>query len=68
MKTENATGYMRRERAAEFCGVSVRTISDWQRTHLVPFCKVSRRVVLFKVADLEKALDRFTVKSNAAEA
>ena len=56
-------GYMRREDAARFCGVSVRTISDWQSARLIPFIRVSHRVVLFKVCELEKALDRLTVKA-----
>jgi len=56
-------GYLRREQAAAFCGVSLRTLAQWQRDHLIPFVKVSHRVCLFKKADLQRSLDRFTVKA-----
>jgi len=56
-------GYMRREAAARFCGVSVRTLAEWQSARLVPFIRVSHRVCLFKVSELEKALDRLTVRA-----
>lgn len=56
-------GYLRREAAAKFCGVSVRTLAEWQASHLVPFVRVSHRVVLFKTVELEKALDRLTVRA-----
>ena len=56
-------GYMRREAAARFCGVSVRTLAEWQAARLVPFIRVSHRVCLFKVSELEKALDRLTVRA-----
>jgi predicted site-specific integrase-resolvase len=59
-------GYMRREDAAQFCGVSTRTLAEWQKSHLVSFIRVSHRVVLFKVCELERALDRLTVRASAA--
>ena len=52
-------GYMRREETASFLGISLRTLGSWQRRRLIPFHKVSRRVCLFKVSDLEAALARF---------
>ena len=58
-------GYLRREDVAKFCGVSLRTVADWQASRLVPFVKVSHRCVLFKVSELQKALDRLTVKAGA---
>jgi hypothetical protein len=63
-KTELRPGYLRREDAAKYCGVSVRTLSAWQVSHLVSFIRVSHRVVLFKISELEKALDRLTVKAS----
>lgn len=56
-------GFLRREDAAAYLGVSVRTLADWQRQRLVPFVKVSHRVCLFKVADLERSFDRLTVRA-----
>ena len=56
-------GYMRREQAAVFLGVSTRTISEWQRRRLIPHVKMGRKCVLFKRADLERAIDKFTVNA-----
>ena len=56
-------GYMRRSSAADYCGVSERTLSTWQRQRIIPFVKMGRKCVLFRRSDLDKALDRFKVKS-----
>ena len=58
--TENA-GYIRREQAARYCSVSDRTISAWQARRLIPYVKLGRKCVLFRRADLDQALARFTV-------
>jgi DNA-binding transcriptional MerR regulator len=54
---------MRRGDAAKHCGVSIRTLADWQAARIVPYIRISHRVVLFKISELEKALDRFTIKA-----
>ena len=56
-------GFLRREDAARYLGISVRTLAEWQSARLVPFVKVSHRVCLFKVCEIDKALDRLTVKA-----
>jgi excisionase family DNA binding protein len=56
-------GFLRREDAARFLGVSLRTLAEWQSEHRIPYAKMSHRVCLFKVADLEKCIDRLTVKA-----
>jgi hypothetical protein len=56
-------GWMRREQAAAYCGVSPRTLSDWQARRLIPFAKVSHRVCLFRAADLDKALGKLIVEA-----
>lgn len=63
MKVLSEEGYLRRPSAADHCGVSERTISDWQRRRIIPFVKMGRKCVLFKRADLDAALDRFKVKA-----
>lgn len=60
-KTPPVVGYFRRAGAARYCGVSLRTIGEFQRQRILPFMRVSRRCVLFKREDLDKALERFRV-------
>ncbi|MEI8122118.1 MAG: helix-turn-helix domain-containing protein [bacterium] len=63
VESGSPVGYLRREDAARFLGISVRTLAEWQADKLVPYAKMSHRVCLFKVSDLEKTVDRLTVKS-----
>ena len=58
-----AGGYMRRKEAAKYLGISLRTLTDWQQRRVIPFVDVSDRVTLFKLDDLDKALNRFVVKA-----
>lgn len=60
-KANAPVGYFRRAGAARYLGVSVRTIGEFQRRHIVPFAKISSRCVLFKREDLDKAIERFRV-------
>ena len=52
--------YMRKAQAAQFLGISVRTLTDWQRARIIPFRKI-RRAVLFDPHELEQAVGRFRV-------
>jgi excisionase family DNA binding protein len=52
--------YLRPDEAAAAIGVSRRTLSAWQSARVIPFRRVGR-TVLFAVADIQRALDRFTV-------
>lgn len=61
-------GFLRREDAARFLGISTRTLAQWQFEKRIPFAKMSHRVCLFKVADLEKTIDRLTINAVKAEA
>ncbi len=66
MQTKNETaaiGYMRRPDAARYLGVSERTISDWQKRRIIPFVKAAYKAVLFKRSDLDKAMEKRTVKA-----
>lgn len=56
-------GFLRREDAAKFLGVSLRTLAEWQTERRIPFAKISHRVCLFKVVDLERTIDRLTVRA-----
>ncbi len=44
---------------AERLGVSIRTIERWRRDGIIPFKKVSRRVILHRLDEVLKALEAF---------
>jgi excisionase family DNA binding protein len=49
--------FIRRKQAAKYLGVSERTLATWMRRRVVPFTRMSRRVVLFRPDDLDKAVE-----------
>ena len=59
--------YLRRKQAAVYLGVSERTLATWMKTHTIPFSRVSRGVVLFKVSELEEAIRRYRVRAHGEE-
>ena len=64
MKTKTlatAPGYLRRAGAAKYLGVSLRTIGELQARRQIPFSRLSARCVLFRVTDLDAAVQRFRV-------
>ena len=52
-------GYVRRETAAKYLGVSVRCLANWQKRRLIPFSKMGARTCLFRLADLDAVVARF---------
>jgi len=52
-------GYVRREQAAEYLGVSVRCLANWQKKRYIPFSKIGSRISLFRLADLDAVVARF---------
>jgi hypothetical protein len=56
-------GYLRQADAARYMGISVRTLSDWMRRHIVSYSKVTHRVCLFKQADLDAMIERVKIKA-----
>lgn len=54
--------YLRGQReAAKYAGVSVRCISTWQARRIIPFLKPAAKVVLFRKADIDRALTRYEI-------
>lgn len=51
--------YLRSAAAAKYLGVSVRTLTNWVQARMVAQIKPSERVSLFRIADLDAALNRF---------
>lgn len=58
--------FMRRPEAARYLGVSQRTVSDWQSRRIIPCVKAGVKCVLFKRADLDAAMQRFTIQAVGA--
>lgn len=52
-------GYLRRNDAARYLGVSLRTIGNLQTARRLPFSKIGEKSVLFKVADLDAFVARY---------
>ncbi len=60
-QVEAATAiFLRPTEATKLLPVSRRTLSNWQRRHVIPFYRIGR-TVMFKRADIESALERFRV-------
>jgi excisionase family DNA binding protein len=54
--------YMRPAEATKLLPVSRRTLSNWQRRHVIPFYRIGR-TVMFKRTDIEAALEKFRVNA-----
>lgn len=52
-------GYLRSAAAAKYMNVSVRTLTNWVQARIVAQIKPSERVSLFRITDLDAALNRF---------
>jgi excisionase family DNA binding protein len=52
--------YLRPDEAARAIGVSRRTLSAWQSARVISFRRIGR-TVLFSVADIQSAIDRFRI-------
>ena len=67
-RTQDPTnGFFRPPGAARFLGISRRTLTEWERKRIIPFTKVSHRVVLFSREDLERAMRRYRVAAIGEE-
>jgi excisionase family DNA binding protein len=53
---------MTKAELAKFLSVSPRTIDYWVSGRKIPFIKLGPRMVRFRLPDVERALQRFTVK------
>ncbi len=59
----NQAAYLRPREAARYIPVSERTLRDWTARGIIPHYKVSHKVVLFRVSDLDRAMTRFRVNA-----
>ena len=69
MKAESKLwpGYLRRNAAAKHLNVSIRTLGELQRRRCIPFFRVTKRCILFKISDLDCALERYRVEAFGAD-
>ena len=58
-------GLLNTPQVAAKANVSKRTINNWLRQKKIPYIRISPRCVRFYWPDVQKALDRFTVKEVA---
>jgi excisionase family DNA binding protein len=52
--------YLRPDEAARAIGISRRTLSQWQSSRVIGFRRIGR-TVLFSVADIQTAIDRYRI-------
>jgi excisionase family DNA binding protein len=52
--------YLRPDEAAHVIGISRRTLSEWQSSRVIGFRRIGR-TVLFSVADIQTAIDRYRI-------
>jgi excisionase family DNA binding protein len=58
---ENAHGYMRKNAVADYLGVSLRQVTVLMRRRVLPYSKIGGRLVLFRRADVDAAIDKFRI-------
>ena len=49
---------------AEKIGISTRTVERWRRDGLIPFFKVSRRVIIYNLPEVLRALEAFKMPAH----
>jgi excisionase family DNA binding protein len=55
----NDDHYIRLPEAAAYCGIAQRTLRAWVRRRIIPSYRPTNRLLLFKKAEIDKALGRF---------
>lgn len=53
--------YVRREELTQLLPISLRTVANWQRRRLIPFYRIGGRCVMYRLADIVAALEKFRV-------
>lgn len=55
--------FVRPAEAATYLSISERTLRDWQRRGIIAHHKPCKKVCLYAVADLDRAMRKFRVQS-----
>ena len=53
--------YLRREQAAAYIGCSLRQLDELKHNGELPFHRLGRRLIVFRIDDLEAFMDRYRV-------
>jgi excisionase family DNA binding protein len=53
---------MTKAELAEYLGVSPRTVDNYVSGRKIPFIKLGSRLIRFRLADVDRALKRYTVE------
>jgi excisionase family DNA binding protein len=56
-------GYLRKQQAAEYLGISRRTLSNLMRAGKIPFSRLTGRLVLFNTNRLDMAVNGFEIRT-----
>ena len=56
-----AARYLRREEAARYIGCSLRQLDELKHDGELPFHRLGRRLIVFRIDDLEAFMDRYRV-------
>ena len=62
-RIRDPSGYIRGKEAAEYLGVSIRTLHAWKARAIIPCHKMAHRVCLYRKVDLDKAVGRFRLNA-----
>ena len=54
-------GYYRKHEAAGYLGISRRTLGNLMRAGKIPYTRLTGRLVLFRIAALDKALEQYQI-------
>jgi excisionase family DNA binding protein len=60
-RLEVKPGFMAKDEAAAYLGIGKRDLSKLVQRHVIPYRRLSRKTWLFKVGELNQAIDRFKV-------
>lgn len=55
--------YLRQEDSAKYLSIGPRTIRDWMKRGILPYHKPCKKVCLFAVADLDRAMKKYRVEA-----
>ncbi len=56
-------GYYRKKEVAVYLGVSLRQVTELMRRRVLPYSKLGGRLVLFRRADVDAAVDKFRISA-----
>ncbi|MDP2991276.1 MAG: helix-turn-helix domain-containing protein, partial [Kiritimatiellota bacterium] len=59
--TNITRGYLRKYEAADYLGISRRTLGNLMRAGKIPYSRLTGRLVLFRASALDAALEKFQV-------